>query len=622
MSVPPRVVLCNGAVLPEELDQGDAADTLCLEYEEGKGSPKNVKVSLPNFVRSVDYVPDRILDLLEIAVYVFLADRSTSRGSKSSVEYQSWARSLHFAVRVRDFEFWSKPVVGNKLAEALRFMSGDQDYSFAFQPGHSTLPTSLFDREEFKAAPQAGNGVVLFSGGLDSLAGVVERLETTSERLCLVSHRSGPSIKRTQDKLFEALRTRYPDRLAHYKFDCHLSGVPAREETQRTRSFLYTSIAYALSAVLSQDKEFSIYENGITSINFPKRQDMGNSRSSRTTHPQTIALLKEFFSEVEEAEVGIATPYLWKTKTEVFGVLGHFGHKNLITSAVSCGSTRRNLGQATHCGGCSQCVDRRIGAYGAGLDDTDEGGIYASNFIQERPKGEDRTTLMDYVRQARDFATWNEDHFYEEKLDDLIDLTDYLPGMSENEAVERVWNLCKRHGDQVIGALKRIQVIHDDLTHEVPEGSLLQRVNEREYLKEPILRLASDICERLSSSIPLLFQRHRPASENDLNDKVSGVLNTERDRFDREHPAAKFASARVVADHSLNGTDLLVESKYIRGNTSPSVATEGIAADLTKYPAECHILFFVYDPEQAIRDVEEYKAGIESKGRCTVCVVR
>lgn len=600
MSVPPRVVLCNGAVLPKEMDQEGAENTLRLEYEEGKDDPKNVKVSLPNFVRSVNYVSPRLLDLLEIAVYVFLADRSTTRGSKNSVEYQNWARSMRFAVKVRDFEFWSKPDVGRKLAEALRFMSGDQDYSFDFQPGHSTLPTSLFDSEEFNGAgSQAGNSVVLFSGGLDSLAGVVERLETTSDQLCLVSHRSGPSIKRTQDKLFETLKNRYPKRLTHYKFDCSLSGVKAREETQRTRSFLYTSIAYALSAVLSQDKKFFIYENGITSINFPKRQDMGNSRTSRTTHPKTIALLKEFFSEVEGAEVAIATPYLWKTKTDVFGVLGQFGQKNLITSSVSCGSIRRNLGQATHCGGCSQCVDRRLGAYGAKLDDTDEGGIYASNFIQERPEGEDQTTLTDYVRQARDFATWSEDHFYQKKLDDLTDLTDYLP-MLENEAVEHLWKLCKRYGGQVMGALKRIQIVHDDLRYDVPDGSLLQLINEREYLKEPVLRLASDICGRLSQSIPIIFQKHEPHNENDLNDKVSGILNTERDRFDREHPAAKFAAARAVVDHSLNGTDLLVESKYIRGKTSPSVATEGIAADLTKYPGECRILFFVYDPERAI----------------------
>ena len=617
-----RVVLCNGAELPEDLTQGGTGEPLRLEYRGGSGRIKNVKVSLPNFVRSVNYVPERILDLLEIAVYVFLADRSTSRGSRNSVEYQVWARSLHFAIKVRDFEFWSKPNVSYKLAEALRFMSGDRDYRFTFQPGHSSDPTSLFDNEDFKAEARSNSRVILFSGGLDSLAGIVERLETTDEQLCLVSHRSQAGIKKTQDKLFEALNRRYPNRLAHYKFDCSLSGVPAREETQRTRSFLYASIAYALSHVLLRRKRFFVYENGVTSINFPKRGDMGNSRSSRTTHPQTIALLAEFFSEIAGSEVEITTPYLWKTKTDIFGILGHFGCEDLITSTVSCGRTRRNLGLATHCGGCSQCVDRRFGAYGSGLNDIDEGGIYVSNFVQEKIENEDKTTVIDYVRQARDFADWNIDHFYEEKLDDLIDLTEYLPGMTENEAVEHVWALCNRHGRQVVEALKRIQSAHDDLIRAVPEGSLLQLINEREYLKEPVSRLASDICERLSQSIPLIFQRHQPENENDLNDKVSGILNTDRDDFDREHPAAKFALARAVADHSLNGQDLLVESKFIRRSTSPSVATEGIAADLTKYPQHCHILFFVYDPERAIRDVNQYKTDIESKGRCTVCVVR
>ncbi|MGI8910157.1 MAG: hypothetical protein ACR2JR_06330 [Rubrobacteraceae bacterium] len=623
MSDAPRVVLCNGAILPAELGQDGDEHVLRLEYEEGRGGPKNVKISLPNFVRSVGHIPDRVLDLLEIAVYVFLADRSTSRGSRTALEYQGWARSLHFVVKVRDLDFWSRDDVTPKLAEALRFMSGDRDYAFTFQPGHSTPPANLFDSAEFKVEPKMNNSVILFSGGLDSLAGVVERLVTTEERLCLVSHCSQTGIKKTQDALFDVLNYHYPMRLTHYKFDCNLAGVPAREETQRTRSFLYSSIAYALSHVLSQQGKFFVYENGVTSINFPKRRDMGNSRSSRTTHPRTISLLQEFFSTVEGSALEVATPYLWRTKTEVFGVLNHFGRKDLITSSVSCGSTRRNLGQdATHCGGCSQCVDRRFGAYGAKLDDTDEGGIYASDFLREKPENEDKTTLIDYVRQARDFADWNVDHFYEKKLNELVDLTDYLPDTAEDEAVERVWELCNRHGRQVMAALKRMQSVHDDPMRKIPEGSLLHLINEREYLKEPVSRLVLDMCERLKVSVPLTFRKHRPKDENDLNDKVSGILNTDRQRFEREHPSVRFALANAVADHSLNGQDLLVESKYVRGSNSPSKASEGISADLTKYPDKCHILFFVYDPDRAISDDTAYKADIEGKRRCTVCVVR
>lgn len=623
MSDAPRVVLCNSAALPAGLAQEGDGHALRLEYEEGKGAPRNVKVSLPDFVRSVGHIPNRILDLLEMAVYVFLADRSTSRGSRTAVEYQGWARSLHFVMKVRDFGFWSRTDVGRMLAEALRFVSGDRDYAFTFQPGHSTPPANLFDSAEFEVEPEADNAVVLFSGGLDSLAGIVERLATTEERLCLVSHRSQSGIKKTQDALFEALDYHYPGRLTHYKFDCSLSGTRAREETQRTRSFLYSSIAFALSHVLSQQGGFFVYENGVTSMNMPKRGDMGNSRASRTTHPKTIALLQEFFSAVEGSTVEVATPYLWRTKTEVFGALDRFGRKDLISSSVSCGSTRRNLGQiATHCGGCSQCVDRRFGAYGAGLDDVDDVGIYASDFIRGKPEKEDKTTLVDYVRQARDFATWNVDHFYEKKLNELIDLDEYLPGTSEDEAVERVWELCNRHGRQVMAALKRVQSVHDNPMREVPEGSFLEMINEREYLKEPVSRLVSDVCERLKTSVPLTFRKNRPKDENDLNDKVSGILNTERQSFEREHPSVRFALANAVADHSLNGQDLLVESKYIRNSTSPSRASEGIAADLIKYPNGCHILFFVYDPDRAISDDQRYSADIEGKGRCTVCVVR
>ena len=129
-------------------------------------------------------------------------------------------------------------------------MSGDRAYHFTFQPGHSTPPVSLFDTEKFQIEPQQSTKVILFSGGLDSLAGIAECLENSSDQLCLISHRSGQGTARTQDQLIKALHERYPNRIKYYKFSCKLSGIRAKEETQRTRAFLYTSIAYALSYAL------------------------------------------------------------------------------------------------------------------------------------------------------------------------------------------------------------------------------------------------------------------------------------------------------------------------------------------------------------------------------------
>ena len=423
----PKVVLCNGADLPKQWDQ---YEPLVLEYRESAGSAQNIRLPLSDFVRSVHHLPDRVLDLLEIAAYVFCADRLISRGSKANLEYHSWSRLFQFAIRVRDFEFWNTPSVKEKLKDILVFMSGDRMYHFVFQSGHSTSQEYLFDSKAFQIEHKRNTKVILFSGGLDSLAGIVECLKSPSDQLCLVSHRSGqPGTARTQDQLIKALHQRYPGRINYYKFYCSLLRTKRKEETQRTRAFLYTSIAYALAHAFSQQEIF-VYENGITSINFPTRQDQMNARASRTTHPKTIALLENLFSEIGQSKPKIVTPFLWSTKTDIFRILNEVGQKDLIPSAVSCSQTSQNHELVTHCGGCSQCIDRRFAAYGSELDDADEGGIYALDFIKDSiEKNEVMTTLIDYVRQAKNFAEWDLTTFYHEMVGELVDLIDYVPGI-------------------------------------------------------------------------------------------------------------------------------------------------------------------------------------------------
>ena len=111
------------------------------------------------------------------------------------------------------------------------------------------------------------------------------------------------------------------------------------------------------------------------------------------------------------------------------------------------------------------------------------------------------------------------------------------------------------------------------------------------------------------------------SNEKDLNDKIEGLLEGWRDDLSREHPAVPFAGAGVVPDFSLDRGHLLIEGKYIRGGTTPSKVTDGIAADLRKYPQEAHIMFVVYDPQRAIPNRDKLKDDFENNGRCTVCVL-
>ena len=615
----PKTFLCNGARPSDGLELKDCA---VLDYQGPGSAPPVIRLGLPDFVRSVNYLPPRFLDLLEIAAYVFAADRLTSRGSRKAVEYQAWSRNINFIIKVRDYEFWREPSVGEALKAALRFATGDQAYEFVFQAGHNTQPTSLFDSETFSMGNTGGLSIMLFSGGIDSLAGAVQQLEPTREHVCLVSHTSQVGTIKTQRALASYLQESYHGRVSHYQFNTNLRQVRSKDETQRSRPFLYGSIAFALATAFGCDR-FYIYENGVTSLNLARREDLINARASRTTHPQTIGRLKSLFSIVAEKSFDIEAPFLWYTKSDVVGSLKDSGHGHLLPSSVSCSHTYNSGPNSTHCGECFQCIDRRIGIYGAGAEQSDNESLYATNIITSSiPSAEGKTTAVDYLRQAANFSNWSQQYFYRQTLDELQMLLGWVPGYEdEDELVDKIWGLCSRHGEQVALALRSMRDAHEGVFSPLATDSLLKVVSDREFLKEPIERLVASIEKRLRSAIPKSFRSVRPNNEADLNDKIEGLLDTWQDDLQREHPSVPFARAGVVPDFSLDRGHLLIEGKYIRGATTPSRITEGIAADLTKYPQEAHILFVVYDPQSAIADRDRLKRDFESRGNCTVCVL-
>ena len=611
------LVVCNGAQVPR------AATTtrpLLLEYRAAAKRTRNVTLKLPAFVDQVLHLPHRVLDLLELAAYIFAADRLSNRGPRDAVEYHGWSRRFRLITKVRDPQFWKHTRVQSQLARALRYMTGDRDYSFSFRGGHATPPSSLFDKRGMGPRVPRDPAVILFSGGLDSFAGVIQQLETTAQDVCLVTHQSSPGSIKTQNRLVEALLDRYPNRVAHYCFHCTLHGVRAAEETQRTRSFLYLSTAFAVAQALRVDRCY-VYENGVTALNLPKRQELMLARASRTVHPETIALLQNLLATVAGSPFIIETPFVMKTKAEVFEILRTHKQRDLLSSTVSCSRTFRNLEAATHCGGCSQCIDRKFAAYAAGLGDIDSGsGIYAFDFNRERiTDPEVRTALIDYVRQASRFARWNIDHFYQELLSDVAPICEAL---EPRYSADDVWALCRRHGQAVERAIRAMRDECDDPFVKLVPGSFQDLVAARTYLQEPVQRLISSLIAKLCKAVPIAFQRRRPDGEAQLNDQIHALIEADYPDYVREHPAVRFGIARTIPDHSLENHDLLLEGKYVRDATTPSKATEGIAADLTKYPERSHILFVVYDPDRSIADDTEFAAPFERKGRCTICVVR
>lgn len=611
-----QIVLCNGAAKAIVSRQKGDKEPLRLDYKDGG----HVRLRLPNFVRSIGTLPIRILDLLEIAAYVFAADRLTSRGAKDQLVYDSWSRTFCFAIKVRDPEFWNARSTQDKLRALLLYISGDRDYQFRFIGGHDTTPAHLFDSEEFLLEPTKPHHIMPFSGGLDSLAGAVQHLSTSNDIVCLVSHRSGqPSTAKTQDKLVTALSERFQGRVRHYTFSTGLTNGRAVSESQRTRTFLYGAIAFALARGLSQ-KSLTFYENGITSSNFARRQDAINSRASRTTHPKTMRLLEEFFSHIVGERFGVDNAFRWKTKSEVLEVISAYRAENWISSAVTCSKTTMAHRDHTHCGGCFQCVDRRFSVSATQLTDFDQGSLYALDFLSEAVKDpESKTALIDYVRLGLEFAHQSSDAFYDRYLIDIAEIVG--PHDELDDVVQKLSDLVKRFGEQTVRALQQFHQ-HADVTQPTVKDSLLDIIDKREYLKSDPERFAEKLCEQLQAAIPTMFARQRPVNENDFNDKVHGLLKSESDDYRREFPITSFALAKVVPDHEFPECDVVIESKYLRGNTTASKVTEDIAADLVKYPRSSFIVFALYDPDRSIRDDVVFARDIQKMRHCRVLIMR
>ncbi len=440
-----HIISCGGVKVKEA--EGDAK-YLNLEHRDLLDK-KNVNINLNNFVNSIYRLRNRYKDLLEIAGYIFAADRKTYRGKEDDLEYHSWSRSFHFYFNVRDYNFWNKPEVQDLLEQALCFMSGDHSYKFTFQKAKEDHPASIFDNEKFILNTPENLRVALFSGGLDSLAGAIETLETTDAEVCLISHQSGqPGVAKTQRILYDEINKLYPNRCKHFKFHCGLYKSNARDETQRTRSFLYNSTAFALAKTYKQNCIY-VYENGITSINFSETQDLMNGRSSRTTHPKTIGILEKLFTLIAEEPFYIHHPYLFKTKTDVVRVLKEYDRLDIFDSSVSCSKTRSHPPGFTHCGVCSQCIDRRFAVYASEIEKYDEG-IYHIDFLKDDlEEDEIKKSLTEYIRMAQGFSKQDIDSFFIGRGSEIIEVEGYIEGGSESERVEKLHNLCQRHSKQV-----------------------------------------------------------------------------------------------------------------------------------------------------------------------------
>ena len=442
-----HVILCGGLDYPSKW-QGESKDAVRLALT---GSRNNVTLKITDIsTHLASSLPNVFIDLLEIATYVYCADQATTRGGKTDRGVgKNWRKALRLAIPVREPSLWSSPEITEALCNALNFLS-EHEFDFEFET--LSNPPPIQEYLNFEEGPAEGfraEEVVLFSGGLDSFAGAIEEIAVNKRKVALVSHRSVPKIDSRQKSLIHTLRQKCDPSVApiHIPVWINKDKRLSKEFTQRTRSFLYLSLATAVAKVFDLSR-IKIYENGVVSLNLPISAQLVGTRATRSTHPQAMRRIADFFQRLLGEEFYIENPFFWKTKAEIVQKITENGFGASIKDTVSCSRVIGQTKERPHCGKCSQCIDRRFGVLAAEAEEFDPADKYEVDLLTgPRDKGDSRTMLESYIRTASDVDEMDENGFFA-KFGEANRAIKYMGGGIDQNA-EKIYELYKRHAKQI-----------------------------------------------------------------------------------------------------------------------------------------------------------------------------
>lgn len=342
---------------------------------------------------------NRELDLARIAAGIYAIDRITKR---NFVGNDLGTRSLSVEFEVYEPDFWRQPDVSALLTELLEFLSGDS-WHLTFVPD-GRVPEGNGHQNRIPLRRVEADRIALFSGGLDSMAGLASRLihGNSTYALLTVSHQAAlrRNCIRATRKLQEILNQ---DPIFHsYVIAWLRSGKAIRlsyqEQTQRTRAFLFCALAAVMARSIGC-QDVDLFENGIGALNPPLMTGMlFGTLSTRGCNPRFLALMSDLCAKTLDTQLRFNLPFANMTKGEVLATLRNHGLDDWLQTSHSCIHSSMRTRSVTHCGACPACIERRQAFDVAEIvDDT----RYHQNILENPP---DRGSPAAYFRMYQDEA--------------------------------------------------------------------------------------------------------------------------------------------------------------------------------------------------------------------------
>jgi 7-cyano-7-deazaguanine synthase in queuosine biosynthesis len=301
--------------------------------------------TLKDIILRKKFVADpKAWDLLSIALSVICADLAGHRNKSPD----GWTRTFDLSISVADPHLWT-PNAGI-IIDLLAYLTTDR-WTLEFRPnGFSPAipPKPVYPQEDC---------VMLLSGGLDSLVGLIDKV--TEGRKPLMVSQTVRGDAKNQCLFASNIGTGF----LHLQLN-HNAELPNPENppSQRARSILFLAYGVFVATMLSDykaGKRISLYvcENGFIAINPPLTGARIGSLSTRTTHPVVLSKMQQLLDEIG-INVNIENPYRFKTKGEMMAECQEqnqlFQH---ASKSTSCGRFKQ-FGYK-HCGRCLPCLVRR-----------------------------------------------------------------------------------------------------------------------------------------------------------------------------------------------------------------------------------------------------------------------
>ena len=326
-------------------------------------------------------LPPLYADAIDIAVAAHCADRLALRGTGQ----HGWGRDLCLKIPVRCLAAWQSAAVRDTLFEVLQFLSQDRwQIDFDQKAGEfrqSETQEHLFEPSEVQAVE-----VCLYSGGLDSFAGLATRVSEEPRRhyLCL-SVTPNQRQKQRQREQLAFLHTEFATKVTHIpvRYCLREAEKHPQEPTRRTRGFLFGIIG-GVTALMAGSNTLHLYENGVGAINLPLDGSQIGIDNSRSVHPITLQLLSRLLSLLSGQQFVIKNDCLHLTKAEMCRHPGVKRVSSEIARTFSCDGFPVRRHKLAQCGFCTSCLLRRQALEAAALADAD-GNDYGCDLRQEGP---------------------------------------------------------------------------------------------------------------------------------------------------------------------------------------------------------------------------------------------